>query len=528
MKLTEQYDGHFLTRSVVLPRNPRIKMEWLFTIVQHTARVIDPILFSLIGRLCLRSTRQACFFSRLNPQDSSSRQRTIDWTGPGHEPRMVLYKQTKRPNHDCISFFNLRRGQDANLVFHQSSSDAIMLYDSMPASALDKVVTFAGEVLFQRNSPTSIKPMATLGDRIDLCISGQFEELCALNKKEAQVFLISNLMKQVLKSPNKSNMINDLIKNLQRKMQQESITILYHIEIQKLMLFKTVAWNDMKFSRSKIVFSATCASKIKDQSRQFVLTEEVKKQAEQRINSRFTMYVLWAHKLALKNTQRCRRDGNSAASQNSEGHETTWLPRRNIIAERSWSATSRKSACTNKDTRSPDMEEFDRIASAKRSDVAALAERAYCGDQHKVVQPNQGGGSNTVKTEEHIQDQQNVQWQGEKTWPVNLQNPMQNSGHRGHHGHGHLRQGLLGGIHSSSQPWRQSPQSTSSAVPAHVLNKMQKTSSEGLVLVTHVSESRQFFYLRLDNRRLPFRTGVYADTHSHEHFSSVVVGCSCS
>ena len=32
------------------------------------------------GRLRLRITRQACFFPALNPQESSTRQRTIDWT----------------------------------------------------------------------------------------------------------------------------------------------------------------------------------------------------------------------------------------------------------------------------------------------------------------------------------------------------------------------------------------------------------------------------------------------------------------
>ena len=40
---------------------------------------------------------------------------------------------------------------------------------------LDKVVTFAGEVLLERKNPTSIKPDATLGERIDLRISGQPE-----------------------------------------------------------------------------------------------------------------------------------------------------------------------------------------------------------------------------------------------------------------------------------------------------------------------------------------------------------------
>ena len=45
------------------------------------------------------------------------------------------------------------------------------------------------------------------------------------------------------------------------------------------------------------------------------ITEEVKKQAEQRINSRLIMYVPGIHTLALNNTQSDRRYGNSADSQ---------------------------------------------------------------------------------------------------------------------------------------------------------------------------------------------------------------------
>ena len=101
------------------------------------------------GGCSLRSTRQVCFFSRLNPQDSSSRQRTIEWTGPDQEPRVVRCKQSNRPDHDCIYSFILRGAQDANFVLHQSCSDALILYDNIWVSALDKVVTVAGEVFNQ-------------------------------------------------------------------------------------------------------------------------------------------------------------------------------------------------------------------------------------------------------------------------------------------------------------------------------------------------------------------------------------------
>ena len=43
--------------------------------------------------------------------------RTIDWKGLDDEPRMVLYKHSNRPDHDCIYHFDLRRAQNANLVF---------------------------------------------------------------------------------------------------------------------------------------------------------------------------------------------------------------------------------------------------------------------------------------------------------------------------------------------------------------------------------------------------------------------------
>ena len=53
----------------------------------------------------------------------------------------------------------------------------------------------------RKETPTVTKSEATLGDSIDLRKSGQHEELCTLNERQATVFLISSLMKQVLKSP---------------------------------------------------------------------------------------------------------------------------------------------------------------------------------------------------------------------------------------------------------------------------------------------------------------------------------------
>ena len=70
--------------------------------------------------LSLRSTSQACFFSPLNPQESSStaddRLDTSSCTKNGSK------QHSDRPRHDCIYYFTLRRTQLANLVFHLGSS----------------------------------------------------------------------------------------------------------------------------------------------------------------------------------------------------------------------------------------------------------------------------------------------------------------------------------------------------------------------------------------------------------------------
>ena len=172
--------------------------------------------------------------------------------------------------------------------FINEEGTRLILHDNMPASALDKVVTFASQVLFRKETRRLQSSRSRLlVTEFALRISGQLEELCTLNKNEAQVFLISNLMKQVLKSPDKPKMINDLIKNLQRKMQQESITILYHTEIQKFMLWtKGQQGTTWSCQRSKIVFSPKYASKIHRPGETFRICEACYKAIPRRSRSR--------------------------------------------------------------------------------------------------------------------------------------------------------------------------------------------------------------------------------------------------
>ena len=128
---------------------------------------------------------------------------------------------------------------------------------------------------------------ATPGDRIDLRMSGQHEELYALDEKEAKVFHTSSSSEaslQVSKHVNDNQRFDE--ECFTEKSQHTSVSTLCCIMFQKFMLYKTVTWNDIKFQRSKIVFDAKYGSNIKDQVRHFALVEACYKALPRRARSR--------------------------------------------------------------------------------------------------------------------------------------------------------------------------------------------------------------------------------------------------
>ena len=286
------------------------------------------------------------------------------------------------------------------------------------------------------------------------CISGQLEEPHAPNEKQAKVSLMSSLMKEVLKSASKSTMINELFTDECRTSRllpwshrhSESHALqngnLERHEVSKIedRVHCQICFKYLKASET----FCTCARMLQG------VTEEVKKQAEQRVNSRFITYVPGIHNSALKNTQRGGRWGKSEESQKSKEQKIACIPRRSVVAERSRGGTSRtssiKCACTNKDTRNPTWKNSTEYGQCKkRNYVPSSGERAYDIHQYNVVQLCEGGGSDTVKTGERLGYEQIVQWKRE-TRANNRQNPMLNSGLRCLHGLGHFHQGLHGGI----------------------------------------------------------------------------------
>ena len=108
-----------------------------------------------------------------------------------------------------------------------------------------------------------------------------------------------------------------------------------------------------------------------------------------------------------------------------------------------------------------DVEEVDVITNERGIYVATLEERRYYSDCYKVVQPNPRGGSNTVKTEERLED--NFLYDGEcKNLTIFLSEPDAE-------------------LWPSWSSWTWSFSTRSSwvrffvvDVPAHVLDKIQK------------------------------------------------------
>ena len=143
-----------------------------------------------------------------------------------------------------------------NWYFIKVSIDTIVLYDNMPASALNSVVTSAGDVLSQRKRPASIKPEATRDERIDLRISGQHDVLYAQGEKEENPFLFRAWRNKSWILQTNRRWLPIWSRIFHGKIQKTSKTILRRIKIQRFMLNKTANWNDMKSPRSRIVCSA--------------------------------------------------------------------------------------------------------------------------------------------------------------------------------------------------------------------------------------------------------------------------------
>ena len=88
--------------------------------------------------VCLRKGRQSVFFSVVNPMDNKD--------GLGEplcdlsQARIAPYKNTWKPFQDTVFWCNLKLAQQGGLQFYQTRSNAVILYDTLPAEFIEKAI----------------------------------------------------------------------------------------------------------------------------------------------------------------------------------------------------------------------------------------------------------------------------------------------------------------------------------------------------------------------------------------------------
>ena len=68
------------------------------------------------------------------------------------QPRIAVYKHNRKAHQNTAYWCNLKVAQSKGLQFHQTRSNAIILYNSIPALCIEKVVIRkSGEELYSQH-----------------------------------------------------------------------------------------------------------------------------------------------------------------------------------------------------------------------------------------------------------------------------------------------------------------------------------------------------------------------------------------
>ena len=138
------------------------------------------------------------------------RDRTSSWTKNG------TVQAKLSPRSWLHLFFQLRTSSRRKLGIYQSSSHANIFATTCRQAQWTRWSLLQVKFLSRKESPDFDKAGGDSGRQNWFAISGQLEEPQLLNERRKTHFSFSNLMKQVLKSPNKSTMMDDSIKNYAR------------------------------------------------------------------------------------------------------------------------------------------------------------------------------------------------------------------------------------------------------------------------------------------------------------------------
>ena len=95
------------------------------------------------------SKRQTVFFLLVNPMDKEHKDpETVDLEAP----RLVKYKQTAwKKHHNTVYWVDIRLAQKKRFKFYQTRSNAIILYNTLPAYCIPKAIKMeTGEIIYEK------------------------------------------------------------------------------------------------------------------------------------------------------------------------------------------------------------------------------------------------------------------------------------------------------------------------------------------------------------------------------------------
>ena len=92
--------------------------------------------------------RQTVFFAAVNPMNKDHRDpKELDLT----KPCLASYKQKWKVHQDTVYWVDIQFAQQKGLKFYQTRSNAIILYDTLPAHCISKVVVMnSEEIIYQK------------------------------------------------------------------------------------------------------------------------------------------------------------------------------------------------------------------------------------------------------------------------------------------------------------------------------------------------------------------------------------------
>ena len=109
----------------------------------------------VLGGFSTETGRHAVFFTVVNPMD--------DEQGLGEtccdlsKARIAPYKNTWKPLQDTVYWCNLLLAQEGGLQFYQTRSNAVVLYDTLPAEFIEKAICMVTtETLYEKERPRDV------------------------------------------------------------------------------------------------------------------------------------------------------------------------------------------------------------------------------------------------------------------------------------------------------------------------------------------------------------------------------------